>query len=255
MQRTLILIPLLSGLLLSCKKEKEYQGTASLTIVNAVVGSEPLLSNFMESGHINYFFKKFQAFYYNSFNESLNMHNAYSGNQSIRIFQYPDTTDEDGPLFDMRLDLPVASVNSLYLTGTVASPDTVFIRESIPAFEFTDSIMRLRFINLSPGSAPISINVKGQNNGSVAASLPFKGMTGFIHFSVGTNVNDYEFEFRDAITGNLITTLVTSFINNPGTVVPNSWIFKNFTVAFTGKPGGTGAEAQNTLLIQHFRKY
>lgn len=237
---------LLSWFFISCGKENLPPGTASLTIVNATVGSKPLATNFNSEGPVPYTTGK--RLPYNSFSNNTNQFNAYAGSQRLRLFQYPDTTAGDQPLFDLKLDLPVGSISTLFLTGTVSTPDTLFTRDAIPFFAGGDSAMAIRFVNLSPGSAPVSVNMIGLTNGSEIASLPFKKYSEFRTYAVRDAISDYVFEFRDASSGNLLASYIMTGINYKD---PNSWIYRSFTMALIGRPVGSGANTQKAFLISH----
>lgn len=88
------------------------------------------------------------------------------------------------------------------------------------------SDLPVRFINLSAGSAPISVNVQGNANGSTVSSLPYKSLTDFMNFATKTANTQYIFEFRDAASGTLLTTFTWN-------VVP----FKNITLCVIGQEG------------------
>lgn len=230
---------------ISCKKEA-VPGVASLIAINTIKGSNPLYINFKNEGQVPY--STGGSLMY-GFGIQIN---SYSGLQRLRLFHYPDTMSKDDPLFDLQLNMPVSSVNTLFLTGTLNAPDTVLIRESIPFIPGSDSSMALRFINLSQGSDAISINLKGHNNGSEVNSIAYKNITEFKKYAVLHSVNEYVFEFRNAITGDSITTYTIPKINGEENSDRNQWRYRSFTLALTGVPGETGARAQAGLLVPHF---
>lgn len=240
--------PLLLGLA-ACSKTTVPAGTASLTLINAVVGSKPLVSNFSDRDSITYYYNAMQVLY-NVFNP-LNQVNSYSGIQHIRLYQYPDTGVKASPLYDLTLDLPVGSIHTLFLTGTVSQPDSLFTTDMLPYHPVQDSSLSVRFVNLSPGSAPVSIDLAGQPNGSEAASLPYKGISSFIDYPANAATASYTFEFRDKTTGALLGTYTMPGLdNNSGSnFMNNKWRYRNFTLALIGIPGGTGNSAQKILLI------
>lgn len=244
--RTVILLPLI---LAACTKQNTPPGTASLTIVNTVVGSKELVTNFNNAQPITYTFVG--ALFYKQFTSRFNQLSAYSGKQQLALYEFPDTTAKSIPLFNLALDLPIGSIHSLFLTGTFSKPDTLFTRDALPYYPSTDSAMGIRFVNLSPGSAPVTVNILGNANGSEAGNLSYKGITGFKNYPVRSSTADYVFEFRDAVSGALITTYTASGINNPGTLSPNVWIYRSFTLALVGVPGGAGVDAQAIFLIPH----
>jgi hypothetical protein len=241
-----IIIPAL--LFISCRKENVTPGSASLAIIHLVAGSKPLAVNFSSEGPVPY--KTGRQLNYRFF-ERNNQFKAYSGEQRLRLFQYPDTTNKDLPLFDLQLNLPIGSMNTLFLTGTVDAPDIFFTRNIIPFFPETDSSLAIRFVNLSPGNDPVSINVKGLANGSEVSSIRYKNITDFKNYAATKDISEYVFEFRDAISGDSITSYTIPGINQPGTESPNIRRYRSFTLALTGEAGGVGDRARAGFLVSH----
>ncbi|MHA4811419.1 hypothetical protein ACX0G9_25185 [Flavitalea flava] len=236
--------------LISCAKESIPAGTASLTIANGVTGSSILSTNFASDGPVTFYTATQLA--YKGYAKNQNQFNAYSGSQRIRLFNYPDTLAKDKPLFDLMVDLPVGSISSLFLTGTIDAPDTLLVHDIIPFFPRDDSAMGIRFVNLSLGSGAISVNIQGAVNGSEVTSLGYKAITDFNRYAVKSSLADYVFEFRDAASGTLLASYTTDQINNPGGPNPNLWIYRSFTIALVGKPDGTGDNAPAAFLLSHY---
>jgi hypothetical protein len=225
---------LLLATLFSCGNTSRLPGTASLTIVNAVAGNYALATQFSNDPATGsddmIFFANYQEF------------SSYSGIQPLFLYQVPDTLPKSTPLFALTLNIPVNTIHSLFLTGTTSSPDTLLITDTPPNHPVTDSSMGIRFINLSPGSAPVSVDIQGQANGSEAASLPYKSLTAFRNYSAASAVTGYNFEFRDAASG----TLLASYVFTPAA-------FRNYTIALEGLPGpGGSAVPQAAYLINNY---
>lgn len=248
-----LLLYSISGLLIlslsACSKTNAPAGTASLTLINAVVGSKPLVTNFSDQDSITYYYNAMQVLY-NVFNP-LNQVNSYSGIQHIRLYQYPDTGAKASPLYNLTLDLPIGSIHTLFLTGTISQPDSLLTTDILPYHSVADSSLSVRFVNLCPGSAPVSIDLVGQPNGSEVASLSYKGISSFINYPANAATTSYTFEFRDKTSGSLLGTYtMTGLDNNSGSnSMNNKWRYRDFTLALVGKPGGTGNSAQQILLI------
>jgi len=237
--------------LFSCSKEKGPQGTSTLTIINAVTGSNLLVPNFSGTVPLNTYLNANKV-QYNIFSVYANQYTSYSGRQPLGIYAYPDTLEKSAPLLNLVLDLPVGSVHSLFLTGTLEHPDTLFVTDPLPYYPPADSVTGIRFVNLSPGSAPVSISIQGQTGGAEVSSLPYKGITGFKQYAAKATSADYVFEFRDAGSGALITSYQATGISNPGTAAPNNWRNHCFTLVLLGQPGGTGTLAPSVLLINNY---
>ncbi|MBO9728520.1 MAG: DUF4397 domain-containing protein [Chitinophaga sp.] len=240
------LLPLLiCGCLFSCSKEKNPPGTSSLTIVNAIAGSDMLVANFSGTVPLNTYLYA-NRLPYNFFSVLSNQFSAYSGQQPLAIYAYPDTLEKSTPLFNMSLHLPVGSIHSLFLTGTMQHPDTMLVTDLLPVYLPEDSVTGIRFVNLSPGSAPVSINIQGQTGSVEVSNLPYKGITGFKRYAAKTTSPDYVFEFRDAGSGALIASYQATGISNPGTLTPNNWRNRNVTLALLGN------QTLSVLLINNY---
>lgn len=235
-------------LLAACAKEKTVPGTASLTIINAVPDSRPLVTNFSGTSPIRYYLAN--QLRYNTFMLA-NRFSAYSGRQPLALYQYPDTTDKNQPLFNLMLDLPVSSMHTLFLTGTVAAPDTVFASDAVPFHPLADSSCGFRFVNLSPGSAPVKVTIREKSGAPEVSSLPYKSITSFMNYPVDAAQEDMVFEFRDAATSQLITTCRIDGVHNPAPGTTSNWVYKNYTLALVGVPGGTNGQEQTILSISY----
>ena len=242
--------------IISCSKKNDVpKGTASLTIINAVPGSNKLVTNFSDSYSLNGRYIFANAITYNVFYGLNQVFSSYSGTQKLVLYQFPDTLPKSIPLFDLTLNLPIASINTLFLTGTVNAPDTLFTTDQPPYHSTSDSVTGIRFVNLSPGSAPISVNIQGQADGSEINALPYKKITAFKNYAANSVISSYTFEFKDAATGALLGTYTATGINNDGTdpgTSTNEWRFRNSTLVFLGLPNETGELGQSVLLINNY---
>jgi len=234
--------------MLSCGKQNTAPGTASLTLVNAVPGSTPsLVTNFGGTDPIIWY-KNAVKLVYGTWSTG-NQVGSYSGQQKLAIYRYPDTLAKSTPLFNLTLDLPVGSIRTLFLTGTLASPDTMFTTDVIPYHPLSDSSISVRFVNLSPGSNPVSVNITGGANGSEAGSVAYKNITGFKHYTAtATAASHYNFEFRDAATGTLLSSYDLTGINNIAS--SNTRRFRSFTLAFLGLP--TDLTTRKIMMIETY---
>jgi len=118
--------------------------------------------------------------------------------------------------FTQNVTIDKTSRYSLFLTGdSLKAIDNVLIKENY-THTYADSVCGVRFINLAVGSNPISVNLQGSPNGSEATSLAYKSYSNFKQYPAKSVNTDYVFEFRDAATGNIITTydLSTPYFHN-----------------------------------------
>lgn len=232
-----------------CKKSAVPPAStvASFNLVNATVGDNPLAIRFNNKLVIFSTLTTSNLLSYGT----ANLFSPVSGSNTIAFIQSTDTTHT---LFTGTFNLQNANAYSFFLTGTVSQPDTMLVRDNLPYYQSTDSVGGVRFVNLSTGSNPVSVDIKGSANGSEVQSLAYKGITTFKTYAANHTVSSYIFEFRDAASGTLIASTTISGVNNStGTnTTANSFRFKNHTLALIGQPGGTGTAAQKLLLINNY---
>ncbi len=156
-------------------------------------------------------------------------------------------------MFNQTLDLASNNVYSLFITGKdTTAADYLLVNDQPTAHR--DSTCGIRFINLSTGSNPVSVDIQGQSNGSEVSSLAYKSYTSFRSYATTSGISSYTFEYRDAVSGSLLATYKLTGVNNyTGTnTTVNTVRFKNMTIALIGQPGGAGANAQKTILINNY---
>jgi len=235
--------------MLACSKDNTNpKGGASLTIANAIVGSNPLVVNFngyagSKTTDTLRYYKSALQIRYGGFKEI----SSYSGLTPLSLSQISDTLTG---LYNLTLNLPVNTIHTLFLVGAdTLHIDTLFTEDHPQYHSTADSTFGIRFVNLSPGSDPISVNIKGNANGSEVENLTYKSITEFKNYSATASVARYIFEIRDVASGDLLATYRMNGVNN-GTgdnTDDNSWRYRNFTIALRGTPG-----SQGTFLISNY---
>jgi hypothetical protein len=165
-----------------------------------------------------------------------------------------------GELFYNILPLKQKTIYSLFLCGAdTTTPDYLFTTDTLLYLGPSDSAVGIRFVNLSTGSSPISVNLEGSPNGSEVGSLSYKRLTGFKEYlsnSAASLNGGYLFVFRDAVTGDSLTCYPVINNNNevPGLtdLNGNQLTFKNVTIALIGQPGMNAAVPQSAILIDDY---
>lgn len=224
----------------SCKKDNgpTGAGAAALTIVNAMPASSPIIANI--NNQLPYFISQISVPY-----GSAQLYRFAGGNTSVSLTQSSDTTNHvfQGSSFN----LTVNTVHSFFISGNVLSPDTLLVEDILnsPAGHPgpSDSTTEIRFVNLSAGSSPISINIQGNANGSEVNSLQYRSITEFKSYDATSSIANYTFEFRDQGTGNLLATYFLDGVN----AAFNTVLFKNLTIVFAGDSG-----SQTTFLVNNW---
>jgi hypothetical protein len=244
-----IYINVFSALLLlltisACKKELTLKvgGTSALTIVNGVVGNSYLLFNFngisLPGVPVSGLPISFGNFYFS---------NSYSGQLKLALYQASDTILSSQLVYNLSLNLPVNTIHSLFLMGTTSQPDQLFTTDVLPFHPSADSVVSVRFVNLSQNNTHIDINIQGNAIGSETTALAYKGVAEFKNYAASFAVNSYIFEFRDHGTGQLLGNYTLDGINAPGSPqTPNIRRFRNFTQVFLDSSGGG---AVNRILL------
>ncbi|HZY37575.1 MAG TPA: DUF4397 domain-containing protein [Mucilaginibacter sp.] len=235
----LILAAYFFSSLFSCKKEAYSNNgspTSSLTIVNAIVGSSPLIADYYGDKNVSTYYSTAPSIPFGSSNE----YGITSGSVPFVIYQQSDTTNA---VYRNSITLAGQGIYSLFLSGSTTTPESIITTDHPPYHPAADSTVGVRFINLSPGSSPVSVNIQGKANGSEVQTLAYKSITSFKNYPATYNVSQYIFEFRDAGSGNLLSSFTISGINygDDGDTNTNNYRWKNITIVLDGLPGSQGA--------------
>lgn len=226
----------------SCKKDTSDlpSGGTSLTIVDALVGSNNLVTNFDYNQQLSYYSIAAQI----SFGSAMEF-SGYSGNVPLSLSQITDTSQT---VYKQMVDIQKNTINSLFITGTVESPVSFLTVDHPPYHAASDSTVGVRFVNLSPGSSPVTVDIQG-NTGLAVQSLAYKNVTDFKDYAATGKISSYVFEFRDASSAQLLTTYTLRGVNNGsnGNTSTNTVRWKNITIAIDGLPG-----SQHTFLIKNY---
>ncbi len=236
-----LLITIAAGGFFSCSKTANFPlPSSSLTVVNVVSGGANLYTQFYYVAGA-YTFKNAPTVTLNSFKEF----GGYSGDVPLSFFKSTDTVNV---FLKDTVHLELDNIYTLFLAGTVAAPDTFFYKEVAPTYyASTDSVIGVRFANLSKGSSPISVNIKGDATTLKASNLAYKAVTAFQSFSVAASKQpsaSYIFEIRDQASGTLLTSYTLSSITTKQS--------KNVTIVLKGIPKGTGTSAQGAVLVNNY---
>jgi hypothetical protein len=256
-----LLITLVAGI--ACQKigtAPSVVGPAALTVVNVIPNSTPLVPIINTSSAITYFDNAATIGYGYSLEYS-----PPGGSDTIYVVQQNSDTASLGPkakglMFYDILQLKIGGIYSLFLTGSdTSSPDYLFTIDSLPYHGPTDSTVGIRFVNLSTDSNPISVNLEGDPNGSEVGSLTYKGITVFKDYlsNATASANGYLFVFRDALTGDSLTSFPLMDYNSPipGLTDPNTYnqiTFKNVTLAFFGSTNPTSNQPASVMLVEDY---
>jgi len=209
----------------ACAKTKSSSGgSAALTIVNAVNGSNALVTNFSGTDSIGFYATAAQI-PLGSYVEI----GSYTGATPLWLYNYPDTTVQDAPLYKLTFQLPVGSIHSLFLMGSTSAPDTLFTTDVLSAY--TDSVFGVRLVNLVTGTSG------------------YKTLSPFTTYASNAESTSLTLYFTDPATGDTLNTFTLTG-NGMGWSDPNNGntlTFKNVTIALYGTVGST-----MTMLIDDY---
>jgi len=255
-----VILILFAGIIfagLACQKTTtapSVSGVAAFTVVNAIPNSVPVISVINTSSAIMYFSDAIQVdIGYGGFWE----YTPIGGNDTVYVVQTNVDTLGIGPkapsqMFYGILPLKKGGIYSLFLCGAdTTSPDYLFTTDALPYHSPADSIMGIRFVNLSAGSNPISINLEGSPSGSEVGNLPYKSITGFKNYICNSASNNYLFVVRDVASGDSLTQFVLNGNNGYGFTDPNNGYlltFRNVTIAVYGSESNINVPLSTTLI-------
>lgn len=227
----LITVTLVLVTVLSCRKSASNSGISSLTIVNALV-AQPAIAITLASQPKP--FDENQAIipYGSSLEQGIG--------SGINPLVVQSTADTNTDLYEVNLQINPGAIYSFYLVGQGTTIDTVFEQDSIPTY--STSVAGVRFINLSPGSAPMSINLQGDYPTTTEfPNLAYKEITAFKVYPDTNGISSYNFEVRDAATGNLLYTYNWNFTPT-----------KNYTLVISGFENDSGNNGVMVFAVNNF---
>lgn len=226
---------LITIVIFACKKDTNPSyNTSSIIVVNAVEEPANIVVNFSDTA-LPYYLDQEPI----SFASSI-QYGIPSGKTPIVVVASSDTTQ---PLTTMSVNLIGGGIYSLYIAGSgiPQTPVNAFLlKDTIPAY--SDSVAGVRVINLSPASAPVSINLQGNSPVQTEFSnLAYEAISNFRSYPDTAGITQYTFEVRDQGTGNLLTTF--------------SWVFtlfKNNTLVICGSEQAGSVTPISVFQINNF---
>lgn len=227
-----MILVVVTMLLASCKKDTVDAPTSfTLYVVNGSMGTKAI-TNFAAAPKINYqnrsinYVQTGQHVQVKDSAAALYLVNqGYEYNKGVyTLFIYGDSTNAQAILKE-ETDLPFIPNDKLYTS--------------------TDSVVNVRFINLSPNSVPLKIKISTATTNE-ADALAYKEITTWRAFKAApAATTTYSIQIRNATTDALITTY--SFAANA------TKRFKNVTLMIRGLMGTTtGVNAFGVTEINYF---
>jgi hypothetical protein len=242
-----IFMIILTGLVIqSCKKEESTPALASVTVVNAAVditsakvyASDKKISwSVIPIGDVVNFanFKHFGVF---------------TGSKNVIAVNSADTTKT---LYSGTAEFKEAGLNTLFLCGQVGSYEGVYLaNENLP--NYTTEVVGIRFINLSPNSPAVSVNLTATPTANEATGLAYKQKSEFKTYPASNVTTGIAFQVKNAATSALLAsyTLPATAVSPYTTATVAQARFKNVTLVIKGLVGGTGTNAFGVFPVSHY---
>lgn len=150
------------------------------------------------------------------------------------------SADTSKNLLSGTLHLKNGGIYSLYLAGPASHLDTLLLQDQIPVH--ADSSSGVRFINLSSGRQPITVNLQG--NPSTQTEFPvlaYKHISSFKSYPATSAITSYNFEIRDQASGLLLSTFTW-----------NLALFKNNTIVICGSEDPTSSTPVSAFQVNNY---
>jgi hypothetical protein len=248
--KKLSLIVVLVILFSACKKsEVEVQQQSTFTLVNATTDIANARAYASEN---NIYWKPLPTADAAAQYRFTHM-GARAGNNNIKAVSSADTTVS---LFSSSKaeNFEAAKASTLFLCGnTTAGYEAVFLNNE-SFVNHSDSVMGIRFINLSPNSSPVNITLSITPSVNEASALAYKQKTEFKNYPSLRSTGDIVFQLRDG-GGVLLASYTLPVVPNGtyATAGVHHARFKNLTLVIKGLEGtASGTNAFGVFPVAHY---
>lgn len=166
---------------------------------------------------------------------------AFPGNERyISVYADPDTLSTDKPVWRSDLELQPGGMYSLFFTGEKNAVNGMLVKDDLPVPAAGDSVTYFRFANMST-SAEVDVFLHGEAE-PLVRGLAFRSLSAFFRYRADASAPDYEFEFRDAATGELLASSIQAGVGEYPNF-NNAYLQNHATILLSG---GTTAVPLNT---------
>lgn len=203
---------------------------SSLNIVNAS-GDNPVIVASLSDTAIPFYTIQNPINY-----QSFIRYNNPSGATPLIIVSASDTTHS---LFQGNFDLKPGEIYSLFISGQAKALDTIFVRDVIPFYG--DSSAGVRFVNLSDGKLPVTVNLEGNSSSNEFSNIAYRDVTPFKTYSAAGGISSYNFEIRDQASGDLLTTFTW-----------NVSVYHNHTLVMTGSTDSASTTPFTVFAVNNY---
>lgn len=240
-------------LLTYCKKEFTNTKHVTINVVNASVGAGALKVN-SYGRNINWSFLTGTD---GAVNYASNM--VYTlFNQNSYPFVVVPALDTLKTVFREPIPNETGTMYTLFTTGQNPNYESVLIKEATIPYGLTDSVVAVRFINLSPNSPAINITLENSPTVIVESNLSYKKLSSFKNLQLLKIIppGSITFQVRDAATNGILTTYtlpVTASLPYSSVTIAKAR-FNSITLVIKGLSGtSVGTNAYSIFPVAHFQ--
>lgn len=248
-----ILFGIFSTFLNACKKEKNTPIYGSINVINASVN--------LGSVKVNSYGKPISWVGLTGADGTVN----YGANKIYTLFNsvgnYPifivPTLDTLNTIFKGNIPQNSSDIYSIYTSGQAPNYESIIYKENDIPYNLPDSLVSVRFINLSPNSPIVKITLASKPTVAEIENLAYKEQTKFKQYPLRSIIpaGSITFEVRNLNTNSILTTytLPTVAILPYSNVTVSRARFRSITLVIKGLAGTTsGINIYNVFPIAHY---
>ncbi|HMI04010.1 MAG TPA: DUF4397 domain-containing protein [Pedobacter sp.] len=242
-----ILILLIAGLVIqSCKKEESSPALASITVVNAAIDVAAAKAYASDK---QVYWSAIPAADAVNFASSKHF-GVFTGSKNVIAVNSADTTKT---LYRNSSEFNEGGLNTLFLCGQTGSYEGVYLADEVLP-NYTEEVVGIRFINLSPNSPAISVNLTATPTVNEASGVAYKQKSEFKIYPASTVTTGIAFQVKNATTGDLLAkyNLPATAVSPYTTATVAQARLKNVTLVIKGLVGGTGTNAFGVFPVPHY---
>jgi len=226
--------------IIACEKTRSIPAAASITIVHAMAGGNPIVPKFGTDTSGRYYKGPSTGSTMVKINYgAVQLYTQLAGAVPLKVVPSTDTMFN---IFNGSVSLSPYGVYSFFLSGDTAHADTLLVKDNIPYL--TDSSVGVRFANLSIGGKSLAISLSSDPAHTPIATLGYRQCTNFMKYAATASVGpNYKFQVRDQATGDSLTSYTWTFSR-----------FKSHTIVIAGStdPASTGVFKLKLFPVNNF---
>jgi len=188
---------------LSCKKDKIVASPAAIMLINGMSDGTAVIPKFGPDTSTKYFSSMVRV--------NSRKYARFTSVAGVTPALVAPASDTNSRILSGNLNFVAGGIYSLFISGDVLHPDTMFIKENNLPY-FTDSATAFRFVNLAGGGKSLTINLLNDSGNAQFPPLGYKQASDFKKYPDFYNTDTYTFEVRDQASGTLLTTYTEYYV-------------------------------------------